>query len=199
MQTWCDLLNTLISQAPLTPDKLAGSSSLHCQSNASPTPHPRALFQPPSPQPSYPPPYHYPHYLYPPPPVSGSSGAHAPSPYPYPPPLVGNSSGANAPLPYSYPQPPPYGYPPYSYPPPTTGGSSGGPTPQPYSYPPPPTYMHPLPQPVHSGGDDNSGGGDNTSHTTQALSRMKKRNEWTPTNEEKLILLNLIISLSYMR
>jgi hypothetical protein len=198
MQTWCDLLNTPISQAPLTPDELAGSTPLHRQSNASPTPHPHALFQPPSPQPSYPPPYHYPLYSYPSHPVGGSLGAHAPPPYPYvpPPPLVSDSSGANAHPLYPYPPPPPYGYPPYSYPPLPTGGSLGGPTPQPYSYPPLLTYPYPPPQPVHSGGDDNSGGGDNTSHTTQAPSRMKKRNEWTPADEEKLVLLNFIISLS---
>jgi hypothetical protein len=180
MQTWCDILNTLISQAPLAPDELAGSSPLHHRSNVSPIPHPHALFQPPSPQPSYHPTYPYPPYPYPPPPVSGSSGAYAPPPYPYP-------------------SPPPYGYPPYSYPTPPTGDSSGGHAPQPYSYPPPLTYPYPLPQPVHSGGDDNLGGGDNTSHTTQAPSRMKKRNEWTLADKEKLVLLNFIILLSCMR
>jgi hypothetical protein len=31
------------------------------------------------------------------------------------------------------------------------------------------------PQPIHSEGGDNSGGGKNTSHTTKALTRMKKK------------------------
>jgi hypothetical protein len=121
--------------------------------------------------------------------------------YPYPPTphSIGDSSGANAPLPYPYPPPPLYGYPTYSYPPPPTSGSSGGPASQSYSYPPPPIYLYPPAQPVHSEDDDNLGNGDNTSHTTQALSRMKKRNEWTPTDEEKLVLLNFITSLSCMR
>jgi hypothetical protein len=63
----------------------------------------------------------------------------------------------------------------------------------------PPIYLYPPAQPVHSEDDDNLGNGDNTSHTTQALSRMNKRNEWTPTDEEKLVLLNFITSLSCMR
>jgi hypothetical protein len=73
------------------------------------------------------------------------------------------------------------------------GGSSGGPAPQSYSYPTPPAYPYPSPQTVHSRGGDNSGRRDNTSHITQALSSMKKRNEWTHGDEKNLILLNFII------
>jgi hypothetical protein len=158
LQTWCDLLNTMISQAPPTPDGLADASPLYHRSNTSSTPCSRALFQSPPPQSSYPPPYHYP-------------------PYPYPSPPVGSSSGDNAPPPYSYPPLPPYGYTPYPYYPPSISGSLDGNAPPPYSYHPPPAYPYPPPQPVHSRGGDNSGGGDNTSHTTQAPSMMKKRNE----------------------
>jgi hypothetical protein len=81
---WCDLLNTLILKTFSTPDELVDASSLHHQSNASLTPCPWALFQPPPPQPSYSPTYHYPPYPYPPPPVGGSSDGNAPPPYPYP-------------------------------------------------------------------------------------------------------------------
>jgi hypothetical protein len=193
-QMWCDLLNTPISHAPLAP---TSSSPVQCLVNTTPSRYlstiftstiissPIALSSP---------------YPYAPPPVGGSSSAYAHPPYPYPPPPppVGDSSGANAPLPYPYPPPPLYGYPPYSYPPSPTGGSSGGPTPQPYSYHPPSIYSYPPPQHAHSGGDDNSSGGDNTSDITQTSSRMKKRNEWTPVDEGKLVLLNFIISLSCM-
>jgi hypothetical protein len=57
---------------------------------------------------------------------------------------------------------------------------------------------YPPPQPARSGGGDNSGGGENTSHTTQATSRMKKQNEWTHDDEKNLVLLNLNISLSFI-
>jgi hypothetical protein len=50
LQTWCDLLNTLISQAPPTPDELTDASPLYRRSNASPTPRHHPLFQPPPPQ-----------------------------------------------------------------------------------------------------------------------------------------------------
>jgi hypothetical protein len=63
LQTWIDLLNTLVSQAPPTPDEFGDASPLHRRSSASPTPHPRALFQLPPTQPLYPPPYQYPPYL----------------------------------------------------------------------------------------------------------------------------------------
>jgi hypothetical protein len=52
------------------------------------------------------------------------------------------------------------------------------------------------PQPIHSGGGDNSGGGENTSHTTKALTRMKKKNKWTHDDKEELVILNFHISLS---
>jgi hypothetical protein len=71
-----------------------------------------------------------------------------------------------------------------------TGGSSDGPALQPYPYSPP--------QHVLSGGGDNSGGGENTSHTTQAPSRTKKQNEWTHVDEKNLILLNFIILLFFI-
>jgi hypothetical protein len=58
------------------------------------------------------------------------------------------------------------------------------------------TYLYPLSQHVHSVGGDNSGGRDNISHTTQASSRIKKRNEWTPADEKKLVVINFIISFS---
>jgi hypothetical protein len=54
LQTWCDLLNTLILQATLISDELVDALPLHRRSNASSTPRPRALFQSPPPQPSYP-------------------------------------------------------------------------------------------------------------------------------------------------
>jgi hypothetical protein len=113
LQTWCNLLNTLISQAHLTPDEFVDASPLHHRSNASSTPHSRSLFQSPPAQPSYPLPYHYPPYPYPAHPISGSSGGNTPTPYPYSPP------------------------PPYPYPAPPVGGSSGGSAHPPYSYPPP--------------------------------------------------------------
>jgi hypothetical protein len=118
MQMWVDLLNTPILQASPTLDEFADASPFHRRSSASPTPHPRALFQPPPSQPSYPPPYNYPPYSYPPPPVSGSSGGNAPPSYIYPSPSAGGSSGGNDPPPYPYPPPPPYRYPSYGYPPP---------------------------------------------------------------------------------
>jgi hypothetical protein len=60
-------------------------------------------------------------------------------------------------------------------------------------------HIHTLSsQHVHSGGADNSGGWKNTSHTTQALTMMKKRNEWTRDDGENLVLLNFIISLSFI-
>jgi hypothetical protein len=62
LQTWCDLQNTSILQAPPTPDELVDASTVCRWSNASSTPRPRALFQPPPPQPSHPSPYHYPPY-----------------------------------------------------------------------------------------------------------------------------------------
>jgi hypothetical protein len=37
-----------------------------------------------------------------------------------------------------------------------------------------------------------------TSHTTQAPSRMKKRNEWTHGNEKILVLVNFIILLYFI-
>jgi hypothetical protein len=70
LQMWCDLLNTPTSQAPPIPDELADASPLHRRSNASSTPLPHTLFQPPPPQP-----YHYSLYQYPTPPVGGSSDA----------------------------------------------------------------------------------------------------------------------------
>jgi hypothetical protein len=118
--------------------------------------------------------------------------------YSYPPPSIGGSSGGNAPPPYLYHPPPPYCYPLYSYPPPPTSGSTGDPALQPYTYSPPSVYPYPPPQLVWSEGGDNSGGGENTSHTTQTTSRMKQRNEWTHNDEENLILLNFIISLSFI-
>jgi hypothetical protein len=51
---------------------------------------------------------------------------------------------------------------------------------------------------VRSGGGDNSGGRENTSHTTQTPSRMKKQNEWAHDDEENLVLLNFIILLSFI-
>jgi hypothetical protein len=149
------------------------------RSSASPTPRPQALFQLPPTQLFYPRPYHYP-------------------PYPYPPPLVNDSSDGNTSPPYPYPPPPLYGYPLYSYHLPPTSGSSDSPAPRPYPYPSPPTYPYHPPQLVHSGGGDNSGDGENTSHTTQAHSRTKKRNEWTRNDEKNLVLVNFIISLSFI-
>jgi hypothetical protein len=186
---WVNLLNTPVSQASLTPDEFGDVSPLHRRSSVSSTPHPQTLFQPPPTQQLYPPIYQYPPYSYPPLSVGGSSGGNASPPYPYPPPLVSCSSDGNAPPPYPYHPPPPYCYLPYSYIPPPTGGLSDGPTPQSYLYPPPPAYLYPPPQPVRSGGGDNSDGGENTSHTTQAHSRMKKRNEWIHDDEKNVLLL----------
>jgi hypothetical protein len=67
-----------------------------------------------------------------------------------------------------------------------------------YSYPQPLAYPYPPPQPIHSRGGDNSSGGENTSHITQALVRMKKRNEWTIDDEKNLVVLNFIILLSFI-
>jgi hypothetical protein len=115
LQIQVDLLNTSISQAPLTRNELADASSLHRRSNASSTPRLRALFQPSPPQPSCPPPYYYPPYPYPPHPISDSLGGNAHPPYPYSQPPVGGSSDDNATSSYPYLPPLPYGYPPYSY------------------------------------------------------------------------------------
>jgi hypothetical protein len=57
LQTLVDLLNTLVSQAPPTPDEFDDASLLHHRSSALPTPRSQALFQPPSTQPLCPPPY----------------------------------------------------------------------------------------------------------------------------------------------
>jgi hypothetical protein len=118
----------------------------------------------------------------------------APPPYPYHRHLVGGST--SAPPPYPYPTPPPYGYSPYSYPPPIFSGSTGGHAPSIYSYPPPPVCSYPVPQPIHYRSGDNSSGGENTSRTTQTLTRMKKRIDWTRSDEENCVVLNFIILLS---
>jgi hypothetical protein len=135
--------------------------------------------------------YGYPSYPYPPPLVVASTGA--PPSYTYPPPPVIALMGV--PLSYPYPPSPPYGYPLYPYSPPPVAASTGAPPP--YSYLPPPAYPYPPHQPTHSGGGDNSGGGKNIPQMTQALGRIKKRNEWTRGDEEKLVGLQLILSLSF--
>jgi hypothetical protein len=63
----------------------------------------------------------------------------------------------------------------YSYPPPTAGGLTGGHATPPYPYHPPLAYPYPPPQSIHSRGGDNSGGGKNTSRTTQTPTMMKKK------------------------
>ncbi|XP_039839184.1 glutathione S-transferase T2-like [Panicum virgatum] len=70
--------------------------------------------------------------------------------------------------------PPPYPYPPYPYPP--------------YPYPPPPTFTTSAPH-GHAGGAASAGseneGGGTTAPCRPAIP--KKRNEWTPADEEKLV------------
>jgi hypothetical protein len=43
------------------------------------------------------------------------------------------------------------------------------------------------------------GGGENTSQTTQALARIKKRNEWTHRDEKNLVGVKFILSLPFFR
>jgi hypothetical protein len=51
---WVDLLNTPVSQVPLTPDEFGDTLPLHHRSSASSTPRLRALVQPPLTQSLYP-------------------------------------------------------------------------------------------------------------------------------------------------
>jgi hypothetical protein len=112
-------------------------------------------------------------------------------------PLPLAAPSTDAPPPYSNHPPPPYRYPPYPYPPPPAAGFTGAHAPPTYSYPPPPAYPYPPPQPIHSGGDEHSSGGQNTFQTTQTPARTEKRNEWTREDEENLFVLKFILSLSF--
>jgi hypothetical protein len=92
----------------------------------------------------------------------------------------------------------------YPYPPPSDAGFMSAHAPPTYSYPPPLIYTYPPPQTIHSGGQtihsggvEHSGGRGNTSQTTQALARTKKRNEWTHEDEKKLVGLKFTILLSF--
>jgi hypothetical protein len=124
-------------------------------------------------------------YPYPPPPVPALTDVHPP--YQYPPPLVAALTGALTP--YPFPPPPSYGYPSYPYRPPLSygypsylylphlaAGSMGAHSHPTYLYPPPLTYPYSPPQPTRSRGGDHSSGGKNTSQTTQAPTKSKKRN-----------------------
>jgi hypothetical protein len=85
----------------------------------------------------------------------------------------------------------------YPYPPPSNAGFMSAHAPPTYSYPPPSAYPYPPPQTIHSRGVEHSGGRENTSQTTQALARIKKRNEWTHEDEKKLVGLKFTILLSF--